>query len=37
MLASAKRAIGEHEAWVKSRFSDREVKILLELLARIHE
>jgi DNA-binding MarR family transcriptional regulator len=37
MLARAKSAIGEHEAWVKSRFSDREVKLLLELLARIHE
>lgn len=37
MLARAKTAIGEHEAWVKSRFSDREVKLLLELLARIHE
>lgn len=36
-LADAKRAIGEHEAWVKSRFTDAEVKTLVELLARIHE
>ena len=36
-LADAKRAIAEHEAWVKSRFTDREVKTLLDLLARIHE
>ena len=31
------QAIGEHEAWVKSRFTEREVKTLVELLARIHE
>lgn len=37
MLARAKSAIGEHEAWVKSRFSDKEVKQLIELLSRIHE
>lgn len=37
MLARAKQAIGEHEAWVKSRFSDKEVKLLIELLSRIHE
>ena len=37
MLARAKLAIGEHEAWVKSRFSDKEVRLLLDLLARIHE
>lgn len=36
-LADAKKAIGEHEAWVKSRFTDAEVKTLLELLGRIHE
>ncbi len=36
-LVEAKRAIQEHEAWVKSRFTDREVKTLLDLLARIHE
>lgn len=37
MLARAKRAIGEHEAWVKSRFTDKEVRQLIELLSRIHE
>lgn len=37
VLADAKRAISEHENWVKSRFTDAEVKTLLELLARIHE
>jgi len=37
MLARAKFAIGEHEAWVKSRFTDKEVKLLIDLLARIHE
>lgn len=37
VLARAKQAIGEHEAWVKSRFSDKEVRTLLELLTRIHE
>jgi DNA-binding MarR family transcriptional regulator len=36
-LVEAKKAIGEHEAWVKSRFTDKEVKTLMELLARIHE
>lgn len=35
-LAQAKRAVLEHEAWLKSRFSDREVTLLIELLARIH-
>jgi len=37
MLARAKTAIGEHEAWVKSRFNDKEVRLLIDLLARIHE
>jgi DNA-binding MarR family transcriptional regulator len=37
MLGKAKRAIGEHEACVKSRFSDKEVRQLIELLSRIHE
>jgi hypothetical protein len=37
MLARAKLAIGEHEAWVKRHFTDAEVKVLLELLSRIHE
>ena len=37
VLAEAKKAIGEHEAWVKSRFTDKEVKVLMEMLSRIHE
>ncbi len=37
MLAVAKEAIREHEAWLKSRFSDKEVEKLIEMLARIHE
>jgi DNA-binding MarR family transcriptional regulator len=37
VLAAAKRAIQEHEAWVKSRFTEAEVNTLMELLARIHE
>ncbi|WP_284124335.1 MarR family winged helix-turn-helix transcriptional regulator [Parerythrobacter aestuarii] len=37
MLDVAKRAILEHEAWLKSRFSKQEVAQLIELLARIHE
>lgn len=37
MLDVAKKAILEHEAWLKSRFSKKEVEQLIELLARIHE
>ncbi|WP_353226758.1 MarR family transcriptional regulator [Novosphingobium sp.] len=36
-LVSAKDAIGEHERWLKSRFTDKEVESLIEMLARIHE
>lgn len=36
-LAVAKEAIIEHERWLKSRFTDREVEALIEMLARIHE
>jgi DNA-binding MarR family transcriptional regulator len=36
-LAKAKSAILDHEAWLKSRFSDREVGLLIDLLTRIHE
>lgn len=36
-LVVAKEAIAEHERWLKSRFSDREVEQLIEMLARIHE
>lgn len=37
ILTAAKAAIREHEKWLKSRFTDREVKRLVEYLARIHE
>lgn len=37
MLTVAKRAIHQHEQWLKSRFTAREVAKLIELLARIHE
>ena len=36
-LAEAQRAIAEHECWLKSRFTKREVALLIELLRRIHE
>jgi DNA-binding MarR family transcriptional regulator len=36
-LATAKRAIRQHEQWLKSRFTGKEVEKLIELLARIHE
>ncbi len=36
-LAEARRCIGEHEAWLKGRFSADEIKKLVEMLARIHD
>jgi DNA-binding MarR family transcriptional regulator len=36
-LVTAKAAIRQHEHWLKSRFSAREVAKLIELLTRIHE
>ena len=36
-LVKAKTAIRQHELWLKSRFSEREVAKLIELLTRIHE
>lgn len=36
-LAKAKRAIGEHEDWLKSRFTAEEIEKLVEMLARIHD
>jgi DNA-binding MarR family transcriptional regulator len=36
-LVEAKAAILEHEAWLKGRFTEREVDQLVEMLARIHE
>ena len=35
-LATARRAIGEHEAWLHRRFTKAEVATLVALLARIH-
>jgi len=36
-LVKAKAAIRQHERWLKSRFTQREVAKLIELLTRIHE
>ena len=36
-LVRAKAAINEHEAWLKSRFTDKETRQLIEMLVRIHE
>jgi len=36
-LVTAKSAIQQHERWLKSRFTEREVAKLIELLTRIHE
>ncbi|MGA2189391.1 MAG: MarR family transcriptional regulator [Steroidobacteraceae bacterium] len=36
-LITAKAAIWQHERWLKSRFTDREIAKLIELLTRIHE
>lgn len=36
-LGQAKDAIREHERWLKSRFTDKEVDTLIEMLTRIHE
>ena len=36
-LGRAKRAIGEHESWLKSRFTSEEIDKLVEMLARIHD
>jgi len=36
-LVVAKDAIRQHEKWLKSRFTDREVETLIEMLTRIHE
>ena len=35
-LIEARKAILEHEAWLKSRFNKREIKQLIALLTRIH-
>jgi DNA-binding MarR family transcriptional regulator len=36
-LVTAKAAIRQHERWLKSRFTAREIAKLIELLTRIHE
>lgn len=36
-LIEARKAILEHEAWLKGRFNKREIKQLIALLTRIHE
>ncbi|MBO9498117.1 MAG: MarR family transcriptional regulator [Novosphingobium sp.] len=36
-LVGAKHAIGEHESWLKSRFTSEEIDKLVEMLARIHD
>jgi|EP01037_Dinobryon_pediforme_P008610 DNA-binding MarR family transcriptional regulator len=36
-MGQAKEAIREHERWLKSRFTDREVETLIEMLTRIHD
>ncbi|HWU04438.1 MAG TPA: MarR family transcriptional regulator [Novosphingobium sp.] len=37
MLAVAKEAIRAHEEWLKSRYTPREVTLLIELLTRLHQ
>ena len=36
-LIKAKDAICEYERWLKSRFTEKEVETLIEMLTRIHE
>lgn len=36
-LAIAKDAVQDHENWLKSRFTDKEIERLIEMLTRIHE
>ena len=36
-LVEARKAILQHETWLKGRFNKREIKQLIGLLARIHE
>ena len=36
-LVTAKNAIRQHERWLKSRFTEKEVAKLIEMLTRIHE
>jgi DNA-binding MarR family transcriptional regulator len=36
-LIVAKEAVARHENWLKSRFTDKEIERLIEMLSRIHE
>jgi DNA-binding MarR family transcriptional regulator len=36
-LGTAKKAIQVNERWLKSRFSEKEIAKLIEMLTRIHE
>jgi DNA-binding MarR family transcriptional regulator len=36
VLKKTRKAVAEHEAWLKSRFTDKEVVILTEMLKRIY-
>lgn len=36
MLVVAKEAIAAHERWLKARFTEKEVGMLIEMLTRIH-
>lgn len=35
-LVEARTAIAEHERWLTSRYTKREVKLLIDLLSRVH-
>ena len=37
VLGVAKEAVLAHENWLKSRFTDKEIEKLIEMLTRIHE
>jgi DNA-binding MarR family transcriptional regulator len=37
VLGTCKKAIQVNERWLKSRFSEKEVAKLIEMLTRIHE
>ena len=35
-LVGARGCVLTHERWLKSRFNDAEIKVLIEMLRRIH-
>jgi DNA-binding MarR family transcriptional regulator len=37
ILLTAKEAVAENERWLKSRFTEQEVGMLIEMLTRIHD